>query len=179
MERKNIAERVQSSRPLGVWVPSSLAALSFEPGAVFREERKSTQIPQKELFWQGWGLPPTAASSSLLPSSIHLWGAAYSPSPTPHNKTWTSILRRRADTHTCTHKWLLGHCRHTNTHVHQTWIRARFLRVHCMCPHSTLVIGWHFVAQTRFCLVAVWAGFENTECHFRQLWQDDMCVIGG
>lgn len=53
----------------------------------FCEERKSTQIPQKELFWQGSGLPPTAASSSLLPSSIHLWGAAYSPSPAPRTHT--------------------------------------------------------------------------------------------
>lgn len=52
--------------------PSPRLLLSLEPGAVFREERKSTQIPQKELFWQGLGLPPTAASSSLLPSSIHL-----------------------------------------------------------------------------------------------------------
>lgn len=130
-ERKHIAwkaERVPSSWPLGARVPASLAALSFEPGAVFREERKSTQIPQKELFWQGSGLPPTAASSSLLPSSIHLWGAAYSPSPTPHNKTWTSILRRRADMHTCTHKRLLCDCRHKCTCA-LTWAHGVVFRV--------------------------------------------------
>ena len=103
-------------RPAAARVPASPAAWSLEPGAAFREEHKSTQIPQKDLFWQGSGLPPTAASSSLLPSSIHLWGAAYSPRPTPHNKIWTSILRRGADVHA--RERLLGRDRHIQPRAH-------------------------------------------------------------
>lgn len=81
-----------------------LTALSFQPGALFREARKNTQIPQKELFWQARGLPPTAASSSLLPSSVPLWGAAYSPSPTPHAKQNLDLgpVQRRAGTRALT-----------------------------------------------------------------------------
>lgn len=100
------------------WFTESLLCLSFKQGVFFfwfREEYKSTQIPQKELFWQGPGLPPTNASSSLLPSTIHLWGVAYSPSPTPtQNRNWTGVLRRRTDTQTQTrtHRPLLLQWKH-------------------------------------------------------------------
>lgn len=83
-------------------LPASLVVWLSEPGAD-REESKVHKSHRRRFFWQGSGLPPTAASSSLLPSSIHLWGAAYSPSPTPHNKTWTSILRGRKGQNTCMH----------------------------------------------------------------------------
>lgn len=51
-------------------VPASLPALSLEPGAVYREERKSTQIPQKERFfgraWASHPRQPLQASSHPL-----------------------------------------------------------------------------------------------------------------
>lgn len=142
-------------------VPASLDALSFEPGAVFREERKSTQIPQKELFWQGSGLPPTAASSSLLPSSIHLWGAAYSPSPTPHTQQNLDLdpIRRRADVDACSHKRLIRPPWTYIIHIIDR-IQGGFLR------------GANWFKFN-------WAGFENTESEFRQIWQDDIGVMGG
>lgn len=132
-------------------MPASLTALSFEQGAAFREAHKSTQIPQKELFWQGSGLPPTAASSSLLPSSIHLWGAAYSPSPTQHTTKPGPRSYMEEGRHTLTQtqaKIVYIHHRHHCLEV--------FLKVANSCELNQTGVDW-----------------------FRQLWQDDICVMGG
>lgn len=61
-------ETKRACRPLRV--PASLPALSLQPGAVFREERESTQIPQKERFfgraWASHPRQPLQASSHPL-----------------------------------------------------------------------------------------------------------------
>lgn len=120
-ERKNIAlkaQRAQSSRPLGARVPASLDALSFEPGTVFREERKKYTDPTEGAFLAGLG-PPTHGSlfkpPPILYSSVR--GGLLTQPDSTHNKTWTSILYGggRTRTHAHTHG-SSGHCGHTITY---------------------------------------------------------------